>query len=362
MKPISIFAVPSHADIHRTSGVDMVRVIQPAQELAKDNRFNVTIYDPKLNEKMDWVTVAQQNDILFLNYTSSAWAFAIMGTMARKFGRKIVLDMDDALLHVRPDNSAFSHYQKSDKPDSAYRIVKSIAREVDYITTTSMYLKHVIMNDMGVHPNKIVVLPNFIDLDNLYTHRSPFKDELDILISHFGSSSHYADLQNKEFIGGMDKLMKELPNVRFFTIGSLIADLKNKWGSRYTHGFGDVDVYKWIKEKMPTFMNDTDIVVAPLDTDIYNRSKSYIKFLEYSSCQKAGVYQDITPYQQIVKNGENGYLASTADEWFKYLYKLATDATHRKQIGLKAFETTQKETIQANIHRYADFFLGIEGK
>jgi glycosyltransferase involved in cell wall biosynthesis len=308
---------------------------------------------------MDWVEAARNNDILFLNYTTSAWAFAIMGTMARKFNRKIVLDMDDALLHVRSDNSSFAHYQKSEDPESAYRIVRSIAKEVDYITTTSMYLKHVIMRDMDVHPEKIVVLPNFIDLENLYTHRSPPKDDGMITISHFGSSSHFKDLQGEEFIAGLDMLMKDLPNVNFFTIGSLMPRLKAKWGQRYSYGFGDVDIYKWVKEKMPGFMDNTDIVVAPLDVDIYNKSKSYIKFLEYSSCVKPGVYQDIYPYQEIVVHEKNGFLATTRQDWFKYLKLLATDKNVRSRVAGEAFKAIQGHTIQANVSRYVDFFKKI---
>ena len=88
MKTIKIFACPSHAAVERVSGVDFARVIQPMTFLNgyKDNEveFKVQIYDPRLNEKEDWIKVTAENDILFLNYMTNAWAFAIMGCFARK--------------------------------------------------------------------------------------------------------------------------------------------------------------------------------------------------------------------------------------------------------------------------------------
>jgi len=356
MKPIKIFAVPSHAAKERTSGVDFARIIQPMEYLGKEKGFKVMIYDPKLNEEMDWLEVTANNDILFLNYTTNPWSFAIMGCLARKHGRKIVLDIDDALWLVRPDNTAYEVFKKGSE---GIKNFTAICNEVDYVTTTSSYLKNVICHYTLKRHEQVIVLPNCIDLENLYTYRFQPKKRHTITICHFGSSSHYKDLQDSGFVEGVDRLMKDLPNVNLLTIGALIPKFKYKWGVRYRQDFGDIDLYKWVKEKFPKFMEEADIVVAPLEVDTYNRAKSYIKFLEYSSAKKPGVYQDITPYQEIVKPEENGYLASDGDDWYNYLKKLALDFQLRKKIGEKAFRTIQAHTIQKNVARYADFFKSI---
>ena len=350
---IRVFSLPSHAAIERTSGVDFARVIQPMTHLNKRKDFDVTIYDPKLNKKMDWLKATADNDILHLNYTTNPWAFAIMGTMARKYDRKIVLDMDDALWDVLPDNTAYEVYKRDSE---GIKNFTAICNEVDYITCTNRYLKNVIAHNSAKYPDKIKIFPNYIDLD-LYKHRSPFKDELQIQLTHFGSSSHWVSLQDEEFAKAIDRIFREYPNVTFKTVGALLPKYKARWGMRYNHDFGDVDIYKWIKDKFPGFMDETDIIVAPLSVNVYNRSKSSIKFLEASSAKKPGVYQRIRQYEEVVEEGKNGFLAGTAEEWYQSIKKLVDDKALRWGMGQKAFETVEKDwTIQKNVKKYADFF------
>ena len=92
-----------------------------------------------------------------------------------------------------------------------------------------------------------------------------------------------------------------------------------KWGARYDNGYGDPDIYKWAKDKFPKFMDEIDIIAVPLKDNIYNRAKSDIKLIESGSAGKPGVFADVRPYSDSVKNGENGYLAKNDGEWFKNL-------------------------------------------
>jgi len=363
MKPkkvIKIFAVPSHAAKERVSGVDFARVIQPVSHLDgykdKDVEFKVQIYDAKLNETMNWLEVTAENDILFLNYTTNPWSFAIMGCLARKHKRKIVLDLDDALWDCLPDNTAYEVFKEGSE---GIKNFTSICNEVDYVACTNDYLRNVVVYNSTKYHDKIKVFPNYVDF-KLYSHRSPFKDTHQIQLTHFGSSSHFKSLQDEEFAKGVDKVFKEYPNVIFKTVGALLPKYKMRWGARYFHDFGDVDIYKWIKDKFPGFMDETDIIVAPLSDNVYNRSKSSIKFIEASSAKKAGVWQDIRQYQEVIKDGENGFLAKRAEEWYQAIKKLIDDKKLRKKVGENAFKTVKKDwQIKDHIKDYAEFFKAI---
>lgn len=352
MKPIRLFAMPSHAAVERTSGVDFARVIQPMEHLSKLKDFNVTIYDPSLNKKMNWIEAIENNDIVFLNYTTNAWAFAIMGAIARKKGRIIISDMDDALWEVLPDNTAYEVF----KQDEVQKTVSAICDEVDYITCTNPYLRNVIAHNTNSKHDKIKIMPNYINL-NLYSHRCEFKDTHEIQLTHFGSTSHFKSLQDEEFNKGIDMIFKDYPNVILKTIGANIPKYKNRWGRRYMHGFGDVDVYKWIAEKFPGFMDETDIIVAPLSDNTYNRCKSSIKFIEASSAKKPGVWQRIRQYNEVVEEGYNGFLARTATEWYQSIKKLIEDKRLRKKVGEMAFKTVKDDwQMKDNVYKYADLF------
>lgn len=361
MKTIKIFALPSHASMERTSGVDFARIIQPMKALDgyKDEEveFSVHVYDPKEDTEVSWMDVAQEFDIIYLNYTSDAWAFARMGMLARKFNKKLVLDMDDALWHILPDNSAYNVYKKGAE---GHKIITSICREVDAITVTNSYLKNVVIHNTGRHPSAVKVFPNTVDFD-LYSYRSPFRDEYDFRILHFGSTTHFVDLQSEEFFKGIDKIMKDYPNVVFKTVGALIPKYKEAWGQRYEHGFGDPDIYKWIKDKFPTFLSEADVVVAPLSDNTYNRCKSDIKRSETATAMKPFIGQKIRQYEEVIEDGVDGFLALSAQDWYNSLKALIEDKALRKSMAQKAFERVGRErNVKGLIKEYAEFFKGLD--
>lgn len=361
MKTIKIFSVPSHQQVDRTSGVDMARIIQPSKFLNgykdKDVKFIVDVYDPVKNKTLDWLEVAHKYDIVYFNYTALPWEFAKMGLMVRKFNKLMVLDLDDSLWDIMPDNPA---YEAMKKGSEYIKNITSICNEVDYITTTSKYLRNVIAHNTNKPTSKIAVFPNYIDLDTLYTHRSPFKDTREIRLLAFGSTTHFIDLQDEEFEKGIDMVMKNYPNVVFKTVGALIPKYKHKWGRRYENDYGHQDIYKWIKERFPDFMDETDILVTPLAINRYTMCKSGIKFWEGSSAVKVGCWQDMRQYQELVKNGENGFLCRTADDWYGSIKYLIEHPKERKKMGEEAFRTTEDcGQIKNHVSDYSSFFKTI---
>ena len=60
-----------------------------------------------------------------------------------------------------------------------------------------------------------------------------------------------------------------------------------------------------------------DLFIAPLSPNEFNRAKSALKYLEYSSLGIPGVYSKIEPYERVIDDGENGMLAANRQEWFE---------------------------------------------
>lgn len=358
---VKVFALPSHGNIERTSGVDFARIIQPMEHLngyeLDGYIFDVTVYDPAKFETMNWLDVAEQNDIIYFNYTAMPWEFAKMGLMARKFKRLLIMDADDSLWDIMPDNPVHSAFSKNSENIKNFT---SICNEVDYMTTTNKYLRNVISHNTKKMVDKIKVFPNYIDLDNLYTFRPKFKDTNEIKLLHFGSTTHFIDLTTSEFEEGMDMIMKEYPNVTFKTVGALIPRYKYKWGLRYQNSYGHQDLYKWVKERFPEFMEETDIMVVPLQENTYTKCKSSIKFLEASSALKCGVYQNIRQYEEVIEEGVNGFTAYYAKEWHDNIKKLIDDKILRQKMGQNAFDTIRKDwQMKDHVKEYASFFKGL---
>ena len=360
MKKLRIFCLPSHATKERTSGVDFARIIQPMEHLNgwKNEEYEIEtyIYDATKDERLDWLKVVSDFDMIYFNYTANPWAFAAMGAMARKLGVPMIMDFDDNLWNVQEDNPAYSVYKKG---EIGLKNFTAIVNEVDAVTVTNQYLKNVCSHNSRKTLDKIKVFDNYIDLD-LYKYPQEFKDDEKIILTHFGSSTHYTDLQNKAFVDGVDRIMKDYPNANFLTVGSFIPLFRSKWGQRYQNEFGDIDLYKWVRNRFPEVMAKTDICVVPLEENIYTKCKSAIKFLEMSSAKKPGVWQKIRQYNSVV-DGENGLLASTSDEWYEAIKKLIENTELRKKMGENAYKTiVDKHQMKNNIDGYANFFTEID--
>jgi glycosyltransferase involved in cell wall biosynthesis len=373
MKTVKIYAVPSHQTKARTSGVDFARVIQPMKHLDGYSngkyKFKVDVFDifkqeeyviDSLNTYLEksgafWKKKAEKYDLVFFNYTSIDWHYATMATFAHGMGKKIIMDLDDALWYINPDNIAYS----SLKQVGAGKVITSIIRDIDGLTTTNSYLRNLIGHKTGIKHEKMAVMPNCIDL-KYYNHKSPPKDEYKVTIFHYGSTTHFQDLLETGFVGGMDKIFRDYPNAVFKAIGAFIPKLKEKWGKRYTCGWGHSDVYKWISDKFPVYMDEVDVMVVPLQNNMYNRCKSDIKFLETATAMKPGVYSNIRPYRDTIEHGVTGFIAGSDDEWYEGLKALVGSKKKREEIGKNAYNyAVRKRQIQTLIPKYADFIIKI---
>lgn len=357
MKRYKIFALPSHTFVDRVSGVDYLRVIQPMKYLNgykdDDVEFEVTVYNHAENKSFDWRDVFEKHDAVFFNYTTNDVGYAIMGYLAQRYNRKLICDVDDDLFSILADNPAYEAFKKG---SWGLSVIKAVLGDVAHVTCTNSHLKHSLMHNTKA--KGITVLPNYIDLEHVYTHRSPFKNTGTYNALHFGSSTHFSSFYSEGFVDAVTRVMYEYPNFTLTTIGAFVPKFRDKWGSRYIQGFGHTDLLEWIK-LMPQYLDNADFMLVPLINNVYNKSKSSCKYLEASSFKIPGCWQNIRQYQELVKQGENGYLCNTADEWYKSITSLINDTELRRSMGEKAFETIQDWTIQKHVKDYADAFKKI---
>lgn len=356
MKTIKVFGFSSHQTKERTSGVDFARIIQPLNYLNgyqdEEVKIEVEMHDIHATKEKDWLTVAKEFDIVYMNYTVLDWNYAAMGCFVHGEGKKIIYDIDDNIWDLRKDNVSYEGIQKI---NGAFNIT-CMLDDVDMVTTTNRYLRNVIMNKTSKPHDKIKVFLNMIDL-SLYNKTFPARDTNEITILHYGSNSHFQDLLDKNFVEGMDRIFQRYPNVTFTCIGAFVQELKMKWGSRYVTAFGDTDIYTWIRDKFPQFMEQADIIVAPLEDDKYNRSKSDIKAIESWSAMKPFVASNTRPYADTIEDGVTGYLCKTSDDWYNTLSTLIESKDKRQKLGENGYKyVSESRQIQNNLEPYVKMF------
>ena len=114
-------------------------------------------------------------------------------------------------------------------------------------------------------------------------------------------------------------------------------------------------------------LDETDIVLAPLADNSFNRMKSNLKQVECWTRKLPIVCSDIPPYNVHGKHMENCVLIPTEKNarkyWIKYLKKLILDADLRKQLGEKLYEDySVKYDLATVTKKRADFYKAAVAK
>jgi glycosyltransferase involved in cell wall biosynthesis len=235
-----------------------------------------------------------------------------------------VVDLDDDIWHVNPDNPNYEAYQ-----DPNLDIARWSTMGIEYadaVTVTTDYLKEVCSRyNQNVH-----VIPNAIDF-NLWSHQvwleSKKKHKDIIRIGWAGASAHQRDLRILKRV--VPRLKEEYGDkIRFVFQG------------HYPHTFAYDEFIPWVmvKDYAKTYAEAAfDIAIAPMEDNMYNRAKSNLRLIEAGSLKIPTVYSPVGPYI-----GFPGLHADSDEQWYQRLKQLIDSEGERKAWGKKAYDDIVK--------------------
>ena len=295
------------------------------------------IADPEAAKKGDAVIFQREfpkNVLLYDQIVSNA----------RAAGKFVFYELDDLLFEL-PENPP---ERKQELYNDALLPMITAMVDADLVLVPTEELKKVADN---FNPN-VIVLPNYLD-DTIWHLKAPqdSSDNQSVRIGYMGSNSHTPDLALIAPV--LKEILKKYD-------GKVQLEV---WGTPLPEELSDVEGINWYPsptnyyKKFVKFFQtlEFDIAIAPLADNSFNRCKSNLKFLEYSVNGATGVYSRIAPYESVIEDGINGFLAGDADEWSKALSKLIEDTTLRREM----VEAAQKEVrdnwlLSKNIRSWED--------
>lgn len=183
---------------------------------------------------------------------------------------------------------------------------------------------------------RVLVVPNAIDpaivaASNTHDQRkSVVRDPEQVLIGYgSGTDTHDADF---ELVApALARLLATYPKVQLVLHGPLKTPtiLERVKGQVFHVPFlARDDYYRAI--------GNWDVSIAPLTEQVFNDAKSNIKFLEASVMGVPSVCSPSLPFSEVIRHGENGFLAKSAEEWFLCLEQLVTSKTLRQRFAAEA--------------------------
>ena len=104
----------------------------------------------------------------------------------------------------------------------------------------------------------------------------------------------------------------------------------------------EVEFRPWDLHDEVRDLQECQIGVMPLPDSEWARGKCGLKLLQYMAVGIPAVASSVGVNQEIIKSGENGFLASTLDEWCTHLLSLCRDVELRHRMGGAARKTVEE--------------------
>lgn len=257
-------------------------------------------------------------------------------------GKKVIYDIDDLIFDKdKLDKIAFlkttdkytlNHFIKN--TDNYLKIMKM----ADLVITPTDFLSKYISSKYEL---KTEVLRNHLDQKSLDKGKKIFiksknKNNKKLTIGYFsGTKTHDKDF--KIIQPSLIKLLSKNPNLNLKIVGILSTD------SSLVKFKNQIITHKKVPyKKLMNLYKGVDINIAPSEVkNDFCESKSELKYFFAGACGIPTIASDTNSFKYAIKNGQNGYLCKTENDWYKYLNILIKNKNIRKKMGKLAFKHTQ---------------------
>lgn len=337
---------PERKQKNTYGAIGYYRIIKPSEQL---KNHDVTVVGQQLSAygtslENQWDNIFKEFDVFWTGYFSDARVAAAIFYHAQKHGKKVILDIDDNYLDVPESNQLYDRF-KATKHDRAF--LSASLSLADAISVSTLPLKERLdkhFKDRHGLEKTFIHVPNMNDLNDWQVTPVPLhKDRF--VIGYSGSNSHKDDFAM--VVPAVREIMKKHKHVWFEVLGLLaMEDLKN-----YLRGFDDDMLMRTaLVGATPTFREypqwlserPWNVGIAPLVDTEFTRSKSHIKWMEYSMVGMPVVASRVYPYsmptfgRETIIDGHSGILCDK-NQWFEVLDDMVQHYDRYKPMATNAY-------------------------
>lgn len=245
-----------------------------------------------------------------------------------KNGGLVIYDIDDDLFNFKVTSTKIRNWTEELSKRCIF-----FAQNADLVTVSTEYLQEQVKQ----FNHNVQIFRNVLD-ERLWkiTEYIPQK----IIIGYMGTRSHDNDL--KIVIPALNKLKEEFGELIDFEYIGCIQGKCDVLGSREIKiSNSDYPVFVDCMKKV-----HWDIGIIPLEHNEFNKSKSDLKFLEFSAMKLAIVVSDHKVYTKVAQHNKNCLIAKNdTDDWYKKLKILIQDKQLRKKLSQNAYSQLLNQYI-----------------
>ena len=225
-------------------------------------------------------------------------------TVLKALNSSIIFDLDDAIF--------------------IYQDITYLLRKSACVVTSNKYLE-----DFALKYNKrIYRLVTSVKVEGGFFERNGSS----VTLGWLGSPD--ASKYLRELIPVLERLKENFAELYIEFVG---IDKQIYFGEKL-----DIKKTKWSLGIEKEYLKRVSIGIMPLIDDEWTRGKSGYKLIQYMSMCIPCVAASIGINKEIIKDGVNGFLVNTPEEWFDRLTLLISDVSLRQKMGKEGFRLAKE--------------------
>jgi glycosyltransferase involved in cell wall biosynthesis len=261
----------------------------------------------------------RQYDAVYILREASVIGPPVFERWIHRTGVPMIFDFDDAIFvpHISPTHGYLTLLKQATKTRTLCRLAAHVIAGNPYLAE---YARRV--------NERVTIIPTTIDTEK-YTvaHHKPANDPPVI-----GWTGSYSTVQYLDMLRGALQRLTKRERFRLRVIGTNSYQLEGV----------EVEAMPWRSETELADLRPFDIGVMPLPDNRWSRGKCGLKMLQCMALGLPTVCSPVGVNIDIIKDGENGMIARTEDEWVEKLAQLLRSAELREHLG-----TAGRATVEA---------------
>jgi glycosyltransferase involved in cell wall biosynthesis len=258
---------------------------------------------------------------------------AIYERLLARTGKPIIYDFDDAIWSPAQAwiNGIFSRLHFPGKTSTICKLATAVTTGNEFL---AQYARK--------RNESVAIVPSSIELAEYPC--IPEANEPDkFIVCWTGSTSTLVHFERAR--PALERLAQSLPLV--------VKVICSKPPDRPIEG-AEMRFVAWSAEQEACDVADCHVGIMPLPDDEVSRGKCALKALQYMATGRPVVVSPVGVNSTIVRSGENGFLASSVDQWIDALKALAENAGLRASMGRQARRTVEQGyTAQLSAAKFA---------